>query len=174
VYSLCFRFYSQPPCAESSQCWVVSTTLRPSVLASSNCLAGRAHFFIFLFFHSFLVTRFFVFIFMPLIVFAFTLCSKTKRGTFFSLFYSVPASVNYMFVLLIKGVSHFSDLCVVVMNLKNVGCGIEVLIGVAYIAMMIVTLLIKGLLSLTLLQGINLCTTKTRQLLSPYVSLWPL
>jgi len=57
------------------------------------------------------------------------------------------------------------------MDLKNVGWGIEVLIGVAYIAMMIVTLLIKGLLLLTLLQGINLCTTKTRLLLSPYASL---
>lgn len=55
------------------------------------------------------------------------------------------------------------------LNLKILGWGIEVLIGVGCIVMGIVILLIKGLLLLILLQGINLFTMKTRLLLSLYV-----
>lgn len=57
-------------------------------------------------------------------------------------------------------------------DMKIVGYDIEVLIGVGCIAMRIVTLLINGLLLLTLLQGINLSTTKTKLFPSLYVSLF--
>lgn len=96
---------------------------------------------------------------------------KKKKITFFSPFYLFSWFSKLYFAAFEELIFFYSELCVVVIDLKNVGCGIEVLIGVAYIAMRIVTLLINALLLLTLLRGINLCTTKTKLLLSLYVSL---
>lgn len=97
---------------------------------------------------------------------------KKKKITFFSPFYLFSWFSKLYFAAFEELIFFYSELCVVVIDLKNVGCGIEVLIGVAYIAMRIVTLLINALLLLTLLQGTNLCTTKIRLLLSLYVSLF--